>query len=207
MSRRPATTVVGLAVAAAATSVAVPAGAVPARCPLVVDPGDDATTSRGPIPVPADVPELDLRSIDVAGSATSITVVIRSTDLAAHSPEAATGGRWEVQVSARESREVLALWASRAVDGSMTYQAGYGAPYAPYRVTLASIPGVVDLLRDEIRMTAPLEVFAPVGRLSKGSLIHVRGLTRRHLLPTGFGTDLDDTESRSQRFGDRSCIR
>ena len=206
MRRRAATTLTVLLVATA-TSVAVPAGAAPARCPLVVDPGGDASTTRGSPALPADVPEFDLRSIDVTGTATSITVVIRTTDLASRSPEAATGGRWEVQVSARESREQLALWASRAVDGSMTYQAGYGAPYAPHRVVLASIQGAVDLQRDEVRMTAPLEVFAPVATLSKGSLLHVRGLTRRHLLPTGFGTDLDETESRSQRLGDRSCVR
>ena len=152
---------VGIAVIVAAGVLAGPwAHAAPAPrpvCDLVTDPaGDVIATTPG-----VDSNDYDIRSADVATDRKRLTAVIRLTSLAPEDPASAMSRDYEFDFTANGSR--FGLLASLLTGGDSFEAIVYDTNAAGGNMGtyLGAVSGVVDSTHHEIRMTAPLSLFAP----------------------------------------------
>jgi hypothetical protein len=176
-----------LALAVAATALL--AGPLPAfagpppstSCKLIKDAVAD---TNSPTPDKALDAQLDITSADVATNAKALTVVLRLTDLAAADPANPQGRIYEFDFTAREKNFIVM---GSLLPGGNTFdvyisdsrfeenQSGARAATG-----IGEAVGVVDVTRKEVRMTAPLSVFAPYAPLIKNvSLMYLVAFTYR----------------------------
>ena len=156
------------------------AGAAPKPvCNLVTDPQGDGTgfvlTDRNYLP---NDPQLDIVSGDVASNGKTITAVLRLADLQLTDNAAPTGRTYYVNFGVGEVE--LNLSAAVEPDGSATYNAGFQDTAS--RAGLGAATGVIDVAKKEVRIHAPLSIFAEKVKLKSGSkLDYVEGLAQRYV--------------------------
>lgn len=164
---------VGIAVVVAAAVLAGPlAQAAPAPrpvCNLVTDPGGDVTPSAPGV----DNNDYDIRSADIATDAHRLTAVIRLASLAPEDPKSAMARDYELDFTANGS--TFALQASLLTGGDSFEAAVYSTSAAGgrYGTDLGAMSGVVDTAHHEIRMTAPLSLFAPYATFKQTYIDHL----------------------------------
>lgn len=166
------------AVALVATAGVSGAAAKPV-CNLVTDPKGDGTgfvlTDRNYLP---NDPQLDIVSGDVASDGKTITAVLRLADLQLTDNAAPTGRTYYVNFGVGEVE--LNLSAAVEPDGSATYSAGFQDTAS--RAGLGAATGVIDVAKKEVRISAPLSIFAEKVKLKSGSkLDYVEGLAQRYI--------------------------
>lgn len=154
-------------------------------CKLIVDAPGDANLipsidfSPAPLTTPASGPSsgpLDVLSADLAGDKKRLTAVIRVKKLAATDPTfAPTGMEWDFGFIAEDQQ--FDLVASTDPTGKVTFAASYfqkttmeGALYPN-----GSVAGVFDTAKNEVRITAPYDLFAAQATIKAGTVI--TGLT------------------------------
>lgn len=165
---RPAVAVLVVSsfIAAGAASAAPKAKIAPV-CNLVQDTKGDGTgfllTDQNYLP---NDPQLDLVSGDIASDAKSITAAIRTDALALSDSNAPTGRAYYANFVVGEAK----LFLSVALDGAgaATYSAGFTATR---RTSLGEVTGVLDTANKEIRITAPLSIFADKAVIKPGTKI------------------------------------
>lgn len=126
-------------------------------CDLVTDPSGDVTPAAPGV----QNGDYDIRSADVATDGKLLTAVIRLTSLAPEDTSSPMARDYEFDFVANNSS--FGLQAS-LLTGGVSYEAVYYGTNAPAGRTgtdLGVITGVVDATRHEVRMTAPLSMFAP----------------------------------------------
>lgn len=145
---------------AAALAAPLPADAAPRKvCNLLPGTGSFAQ-DRG---VPYQHP-LGIRSADVASNATHLTAVIRVHDLA--DPATSAGGRTFTFFLSRNPEENYAVEAGIRLTSRRFTLMSSNQPFNPSRgvqmptfTVLTEVTGVVDVAKDEVRITAPLSAF------------------------------------------------
>lgn len=126
-------------------------------CDLVSDPSGDVSPSA---PGVGDS-DYDIRSADIATDKRRLTVVIRLASLAPEDPSAPVSRDYEFDFVA--NGHAFGMLASLLTGGS-NYQAvvyDVTEPGGRSGTDLGDVTGVVDTARHEIRITAPLSLFAP----------------------------------------------
>ena len=167
MRARLLTAVAVCAGLAAATGVATAAPKAKPVCNLVQDEKGDGTgfvqTDQDYLP---NDPNLDLVSGDIASTAKVITAVIR-TDAQALSDTSAPTGR---AYYANFTVGAVEMFLSAALDGTgaATYSAGY---IDTTRKGLGAVTGTVDVAKKEVRITAPISIFAEQAAIKPGTKI------------------------------------
>lgn len=186
MRTRPVVAVVlaaslGLSGAALAAPKAKPKPAPKPKpvCNLVTDAKGDGTgfvlTDMNYLP---NDPQLDIVSGDVASDGKTITGVLRLADLQASDSSAPTGRTYYVNFGVGDVE--LNLSAAVDADGSATYAAGFQDTAS--RARLGDATGVLDLVKKEVRIHAPLSVFGEKAPMKVGSkLDYVEGLAQRYV--------------------------
>ena len=189
------TTLVRLLVGATLlTTLGGPAVAAPAqpRCHLVVDERGDSGETLVEVPGQAPDPTMDIRSVDVASNSKAITGVLRLDDLSSLE-ETPVGKRYDVGFAAGEDYYVLTAvlgpqgrrfelvrWGESTDAGPLSGSGGR---------TIAAVTGVVDVERDQVRITAPLSAFTPYYAIRDGDQLYDLGGS------TWSGVDVNDTRS------------
>lgn len=141
-------------------------------CNLVIDPAGDgngidlgSTPYAPPAPqvrLPAEaagpsIDALDLLSGDVATDKKRLTVVIRVKALATMATEAATGMTWGLYFT--NGNTTFSVLAHTNPVGATNFDAAYSTPGINSLYAAGSVTGYFDLKKNEIHMTAPLELF------------------------------------------------
>lgn len=187
-------------------------------CDLVTDPSGDVMLSAPGV----DNGDYDIRSADVATDARRVTAVIRLSSLAPEDAMSPAARDYEFDFTA--NGHSFGLMASLLTGGASFEAVVYAVSPAGGRTgtDLGAISGVVDTTRHEVRMTAPLSLFAPYAsfkqtyleQLTVGSARAVgqNGTTtpdgRVTVGPQSTAMVVDDASS-SARYtpGARSCVR
>lgn len=167
------------------------AAAKPA-CNLVTDKaGDTSVYPAGGLTSDA----LDITSVDLATNKRSLTAVIRVKKLAATSAAAPSGQQWQVGFNAGGVDFGVSAHANAA--GSVLYYAFYSDPTTNSgSIYSATVTGVFDMAKSEIRMTTPLTTFAGEASIASGKtkITGISGQTGAEILipePSGrFGNTL-----------------
>jgi hypothetical protein len=126
-------------------------------CDLVSDPSGDVM----PSPPGVDSGDYDVRSADIATDAKRLTAVIRLTSLAPEDPASAVARDYEFDFVANGHGFGLL---ANLVTGGASFNAvvfDRTTPGGRTGTDLGQVTGVIDTARHEIRMTAPLRLFAP----------------------------------------------
>lgn len=144
------------------------AGAAPKPvCNLVTDATGDGTgfvmTDMDYLP---NDPNLDLVSGDVATKGRTVTAVIRTAELALSDPAAPTGRAHYANFTVGGTT----LYLSAALNGSgaATYSAGY---LDTTRQGLGAVTGTIDVAKKEVRISAPVSIFAAQAKIKDGTKI------------------------------------
>jgi hypothetical protein len=162
---------------AALTLGSATADAAPRRkmaCKLVTDPAGDTSASLGPSDPFGS--QLDILSADIATSTRNVTVVLRLPALTAADPSNPQGRVYEFDFTAREKNFIFL---GSLLPGGNTFgvyisdtRFEEGKSGARSAIGIGEAKGVLDTERKEVRMTAPLEVFAPHASLSKNVVLY-----------------------------------
>ena len=184
------------------------AGAAPKPvCNLVTDAEGDGTgfvmTDRDYLP---NDPNLDLVSGDVATKGRTITAVIRTAELALSDPMSPTGRAYYANFSVGGTE----LFLSAALDGSgaATYSAGY---IDTTRQSLGAVTGKVDPDKKEVRISAPVGIFAEQAKIKDGTkILDLNLLAQRYVGDRAVGgatPSADDaTGGKTYTAGAPSCV-
>jgi hypothetical protein len=213
---------VGLAAVLVAPVSAWAGPGTPPSCNLIRDPAGDTSSE-----VPNDVDrELDITSADVAVIGDEVVVALRLTHLAAADPTEAQGRTYEFDFTAKERNFIvmgsLLTGAStfdvfisdqRLEEGKSGGRAGTG---------IGSAVGIVDTVRNELRMRAPVKIFEPYAPLRKGTALYdlsaftyrangmamdKEGVPVHTAFSGGLGVDQAWGRSASYRVGRTSCLK
>ena len=142
-------------------------------CNLVTDAAGDANQLNALPPVPSTtIPAgssddaFDITSLDVASDKTNVTGVIRVKALSASSQYAPMGSNWSISFTVDAATLTLAAHASAT--GTITYDGSYaaatgGSLYPGY------LTGAFDKAKNEVRITAPLSLFAAQASIKSGT--------------------------------------
>lgn len=208
MSTRIALTA-GLAAALALGTAASAAPKAKPVCNLFTDAAGDATgfvlTDRDYLP---NDPQLDIVSGDIASDGKTITAVLRLSALDASDSNAPTGRTYYVNFGIGDVE--LNLSAALDADGTATYQAGFQDTAS--RSGLGPVTGVLDTAKKEVRIHAPLSIFAEKLPLKAGTrLEYVEGLAQRYVgnrtAGRGVTPSADDTaQGAGYAIGTPSCV-
>jgi len=147
-------------------------------CNLVTDEKGDGTgflfTDADYLP---NDPQLDLVSGDIATNGKMITAVIRTAELALTDSNAPTGRIFYANFTVGEATLWLAAELDRAGAGS--FAAGFTETR---RTALGAATGVVDVGKKEIRITAPMSIFAEKAKIKGGvKILDLNLLAQRFL--------------------------
>ena len=174
-----------------------PALAAPKRaCNLVTDPaGDGGMWGQVPPGTPAYPTSLDILSADIATDAKNLTAVIRVAELQSMETGSPGGIGFSFNVTVDKNR--FSLSASRdtgsdplfTLSGRLEYVGDENNGAASYGM-LGLIDGVFDEDRSEIRMTAPLKLFSPAAKISRGDRFNDLRLWSHYTV--GFASDTDN---------------
>lgn len=184
------------------------AGAAPAKpsCNLVQDPKGDGTgfvfTDEDYLP---NDPNLDLISGDIASNAKTITAVIRTDALAMSDPAAPTGRAYYANFTVGGTELFLAVRLDASGNG--TYNGGF---IDGRRQNLGAATGVVDVAKKEVRISAPLSLFASQAVIKPGTKIaDLNLLAQRYIGVAGPGaTPSADAAVGGKVYtaGGKSCV-
>jgi hypothetical protein len=165
-----------LALLAAATAALLLAGpSAAASCPLVTDPRGDAHPVTYDEPTPLDASlgadATDILAVDAWVDDRSINVALRLAQLPDPKVTRAHGHMWSVQLRAENGLiDVIAAEGNGNYDFNSTWsevvgsdEAGASAP-----VNLHNTVGTADRTTSTLRMSVPLELFAPYTKVSRG---------------------------------------
>ena len=161
MRARPALALALLPVLLAAGAAS---GAPKPVCNLVTDATGDGTgflmTDQDYLP---NDPNLDLVSGDVATKGRTLTAVIRTAELALSDSASPTGRAYYANFTVGG----VELFLSAALDGAgaATYSGGY---IDTTRQSLGTVTGVVDVAKKEVRIHAPVSLFAEQAKIKDG---------------------------------------
>lgn len=133
------------------------AATVRPACDLVTDPAGDVT----PTTLGTNNNDYDIRSADIATNKRQLTAVIRLTSLAPEDATSAAARDYEFDFDANGQR--FGLLANLVTGGASFEAAVYDTNAAGGQsgTDLGELSGVIDSVHHEIRMTAPLQLFAP----------------------------------------------
>lgn len=187
-------------------AVAAPAKAKPV-CNLVTDAEGDGTgfvmTDMDYLP---NDPNLDLVSGDVATKGRTVTAVIRTAELALSDPAAPTGRAYYANFTVGATT----LYLSAALDGSgaATYSAGY---LDTTRQGLGAVTGTIDVAKKEVRISAPVSIFAAQAKIKDGTkIMDLNLLAQRYVgdrAVVGATPSADDaTGGKTYTAGAPSCV-
>lgn len=134
-------------------------------CNLVTDATGDAPTN---VATDAQDDNFDIVSVDIASDKNNITAVLRLKALAATSTNSPEGINWGVNFEVEGTTFTMA--AHSGPTGSIIYDASYqgatgGSIYGP------GVTGAFDTTKKEVRITAPLSLFAEQADIRKGTKI------------------------------------
>lgn len=137
---------------------------VPPTCNLIVDPaGDDGSE------VFQHSQSLDLLGADIASSAKLVTAVLRVAKLTkSDSAAAPTGRAWYLEFSVANGQAPLWLGAQSTPSGELFR---YGWVDGSIRRSLGTAEGAFDEAKNEIRITAPVDVWADRGSVKAGTKV------------------------------------
>lgn len=158
----------GLALLSAGGAVAAPkAKPAPPVCNLIVDAkGDDG----GAFP---HSDSLDIVSADIASNAKLVTAVIRVAKYAASdSNTAPTGRAWYLEFTVPSAETSLWLGAQVTPTGTLFR---YGWVDGSIRRSLGVVEGTIDVAKSELRISAPIGIWAERGMVKPG--VKVSSLT------------------------------
>ena len=183
------------------------AGAAPApACNLVQDAKGDGTgfvfTDEDYLPNDAN---LDLISGDIASNAKTITAVIRTDALAMSDPGAPTGRAYYANFTVGGKELYLAVRLDASGNG--TYTGGF---IDGRRQNLGDATGVLDVAKKEVRISAPVSLFAAQAAIKPGTKItDLNLLAQRYIGVAGPGAtpSADAAEGgKTYTAGARSCV-
>lgn len=184
------------------------AGAAPAKpvCNLVQDVKGDGTgflfTDQDYLPNDAN---LDLVSGDIATDAKTITAVIRTDQLALSDPNSPTGRAYYANFTVGDKELYLAVRLDAT--GAGTFTGGY---IENTRTSLGAATGVVDVQKKEVRISAPLSLFASQATIKPGTkILDLNLLAQRYVGAAGPGATPSADEAvggKTYTAGARSCV-
>lgn len=184
------------------------AGAAPAKpsCNLVQDVKGDGTgfvfTDQDYLPNDAN---LDLVSGDIATDAKTITAVIRTDALALSDPNSPTGRAYYANFAVAGKQLYLAVRLDAT--GAGTFSGGY---IENTRQGLGAATGVVDVEKKEVRISAPLSLFASQAVIKPGTKIaDLNLLAQRYIGVAGPGATPSADEAVGGKVytaGSTSCV-
>jgi len=195
-------------------AVAVPSIAAPKKkapppvCNLLTDPKGDATDVSLAEGVGPNSPALDILSADIATDATNLTAVLRVDKLSKSDSTSPLGNAWYVYFTGSGPE----LYVSAIVTPTgESFSAGY---VETTRTSLGAVTGVFDVNKSEIRITAPLAIFATQSAIKAGSkLTSLSALTQRYVGASAAGVSRGVTLSadaaeggKNYVAGTRSCV-
>lgn len=184
-------------------------------CNLVTDPaGDGKATPAGG----GNDAAIDIKSLDVASDKQNITGVLRLNKLSPKSSNAPTGMTWSISFTVDGT--VFSMAGHASATGATTFDTAYqsktgGSIYG------AGTTGVFDTAHNEVRITAPLSLFAKQADIKLGTAItDINGSTGPEvLLPDatgvfGGGTVFSDSPwssdtasgGKDYKGGTKSCV-
>lgn len=147
------------------------AQAAPARpaCNLVSDPSGDVLASAPGV----DNSDFDIRSGDIATNGRSLTAAIRLTGLTAEDPKSVASRVYEFDFAA--NGHGFGLVASLVTGGANFDAVVYSdvAQGGRMGTTLGPIAGVIDTAHHQIRLTAPLGLFASYANFRQTYIDHL----------------------------------
>jgi hypothetical protein len=212
---------IGVAVVVAAGVWAGPfahAAAPRPSCNLITDPSGDVMPSAPGV----DNGDYDIRSADVASDAKHVTAVIRLSSLAPEDTASPAARDYEFDFVA--NGHGFGLLASLLTGGASFEAVVYDrtTPGGRTGSDLGEIAGVIDTARHEIRITAPLSLFAPYASFKQTYLDQLTVGSARAVGQDGTTTPdgrvsigaqstavvVDDASSKARYTpGARSCVR
>lgn len=184
------------------------AGAAPAPvCKLVNDVKGDGTgfvfTDTDYLP---NDPNLDLISGDIATSGKLITAVIRTDELALSDPNSPTGRAYYANFMVGGAQ----LFLSAALDGAgaASFSGGFTETR---RTSLGEATGVVDPAKKEVRITAPVSLFAEKAAIKDGvKILDLNLLAQRYVGQRGVGGLTPSADEalggKTYTAGAKSCV-
>lgn len=151
-------------------------------------------------------PQLDLISGDIASDGKTITAVIRTDELALSDPASPTGRAYYANFTVGDA--TLFLSASLDRSGAGSFSGGF---IETRRTSLGAANGVVDPDKKEIRISAPVSLFAEKAAIKKGVKVqNLNLLAQRFLGVNGVGgvtPSADDAEGgKTYTVGTKSCV-
>lgn len=196
------------AVASVLTAGVATAAAPGVACSLVTDKVGDGTgfvfTDRDYLP---NDPNVDLVSGDIASDAKKITAVIRTSALELSDASAPTGRTYYANFTVNAVKLYLAV----AMDGSGegTFTGGY---IDTTRKSLGGATGVIDTKAKEVRITAPVSLFAAQASLKAGTEITDLNLLAQRYIGNrsvgGVTPSADAAEGgKAYKVGAASCVK
>lgn len=190
-----------------AATLAAPASAAPRSCNLLLDPRGDGTVAE---------PALDVVGGDVASNAREITVAIRVADLTDTRATSPAGADYTLSLRIGETRlqflAALSLYAPPRFRVRPFSSAGNTSLWAelPGADASSRVRGVVDVVRDEIRITVPLADLARYGATRRGARAYDLLVRTWRTVPlvvdTVIVSDDDAAGDRSYALGSPSCL-
>ena len=147
--------------------------AVKPVCNLVTDAAGDAKQVNAQPPVPATTlpagssdDAFDITSLDVATDKSVVTGVIRVKALSASSQYAPMGSSWFVSFAVDGA--TLTLGAHASATGTITYDGSYASATGG-SLYPGALTGAFDKVKNEVRITAPLSLFAAQATIKSGT--------------------------------------
>lgn len=208
--RARAVLVTGALLSSAATGVAAEAATKAKPKPICKnvfdDKGDVVLTQAAPESVTPD-PALDLVSADLGSNAKVVTAAIRVDKLARPASTSPGGTVYELRFTHAKSDLTYTLWA-HVTGATATYGVGTVDPAATAHLveSTGTATGVVDLAKNEIRITAP---YSALGGAKVGVKVGIdEVVAKRSAANQFYGRYADDaTGGKSFLFGAASCVK
>lgn len=151
-------------------------------------------------------PQLDLVTGDIASDGKIITAVIRTDELALSDPNSPTGRAYYANFTVGDA--TLYLSASLDRSGAGSFSGGF---IENRRSSLGAATGVVDPDKKEIRISAPVSLFAEKAAIKKGVKIQNLNLLAQRFLGVsgvaGVTPSADAAEGgKTYTVGTKSCV-
>jgi hypothetical protein len=186
--------------------------AVKKVCNLVTDATGDTFAHNSQEAVHTYGPQedsLDIRSVDLASDSKWVTGVVRLVNLGAKAATAPYGSAYEVEWQIPDAGlKVFYLSAVTDPNGA-TYEAGWLDPTASTLHHIADAKGTFDLAKNEVRISAPVGVFAGYGKgMGPGLTLSLTGMYQNTSRNAGGVLIFADTATASTKYitGTTSCV-
>ncbi len=178
-----------------------PSIAAAPSCNLMTDVKGDATDIAVGVDVGPNSPSLDILSADIATDAKNLTAVLRVDKLSTSDSTSPLGQTWYVYFTG--SGPELYVTALLTPTGE-SYSAGYTDTT---RMSLGAATGIIDVDKNEIRITAPLSLFDAQSPIKKGSkLTGLNALTQRYVGVSAAGNSRGATLTADTADGGKNYV-